>query len=177
MIGNMNPLVAAQFIDHMDDKYENDPLYDNKAVEMEMKVLESAPPIPMKTCATNVQTAFVLGIVLAVLSLIGCGNGSNGIIKGIIDVIIHCILIFGAHTRNSTAILVWMVLAILSCVGYAILTVLGVVAIAHAGAAGAGGEAVGVAVVFIIFMIGIILFQIWTIIVAKNARKEIEAGE
>jgi len=24
MIGNMNPLVAAQFIDHMDDKYEND---------------------------------------------------------------------------------------------------------------------------------------------------------
>ena len=25
------------------------PLYDNKAVETEMKVLESAPPIPMKT--------------------------------------------------------------------------------------------------------------------------------
>ena len=33
----------------------------------------------------------------------------------------------------------------------------------------------GVGVVFIVFMIGIILFQIWTIIVAKNARKEIEA--
>ena len=128
-------------------------------------------------CATNVKAAFILGIVLAVLSLIGCGNGSYGIINGIIGVIINCILIFGAHTRNSTAILVWMVLAILSCIGYAILTVLGVVAIAHAGAAGAGGEAVGVAVVFIIFMIGIILFQIWTIIVAKNARKEIEAGE
>ena len=171
MIGNMNPLVAAQFIDHMDDKYENDPLYDNKAVEMEMKVLESAPPIPMKTCATNVQTAFVLGIVLAVLSLIGCGNGSNGIIKGIIDVIIHCILIFGAHTRNSTAILVWMVLAILSCIGYVILVVLGVIAIADAGAAAAG------VVVFIVFMVGISLFQIWTIIVAKNARKEIEAGQ
>ena len=174
MIGNMNPLVAAQFIDHMDDKYENDPLYDNKAVEMEMKVLESAPPIPMKTCATNVQTAFVLGIVLAVLSLIGCGNGSNGIIKGIIDVIIHCILIFGAHTRNSTAILVWMVLAILSCIGYVILVVLGVIAIADAGAAGAAAAGV---VVFIVFMVGIILFQIWTIIVAKNARKEIEAGQ
>ena len=123
---------------------------------------------------TNCQTYFVLGIVLAVLSLIGCGNGSNGIIKGIIDVIIHCVLVFGAHTRNSTAILVWMVLAILSCIGYAILTALVVVA---AGAAGAEGEAVGFAVVWIVFMIGSILFEIWTITVAMNARKEIEAGE
>ena len=128
-------------------------------------------------CATNVKAAFVLGIVLAVFSLISCDNRSNGIINGIIGAIIHCVLIFGAHTRNSTAILVWMVLAILSCIGYAILAILGVVAIAHAGAAGAPGEAVGVVIFFIIFMIGIILFQIWTIIVAKNARKEIEAGE
>ena len=127
-------------------------------------------------CATNVKAAFILGIVLAVLSLIGCGNGSYGIINGIIGVIINCILIFGAHTRNSTAILVWMVLAILSCIGYAILTVLGVVGIAHAGAAGAGGEAVGFVAIIVVFMIGIILFQIWTIIVAKNARKEIETG-
>ena len=126
--------------------------------------------------ATNVKAAFVLGIVLAVLSLIGCGNGSNGIINGIIGVIIHCVLIFGAHTRNSTAILVWMVLAILSCIGYAILAVVSVILIAVAGAEyGPGG--VVVLVVFIVFMIGIILFQIWTIIVAKNARKEIEAGQ
>ena len=136
-------------------------------------------------CATYVKAAFVLGIVLAVLSLIGCGNGSNGIINAIIGVIIHCVLIFGAHTRNSTAILVWMVLAVLSCIGYAILTILGVVAIArlnalsnaYASAAGAAGDAVAGVVVFIVIMIGIILFQIWTIIVAKNARKEIEAGE
>ena len=128
-------------------------------------------------CATNVKAAFVLGIVLAVLSLIGCGNGSNGIINAIIGVIIHCVLIFGAHTRNSAAILVWMVLAILSCIGYAILAVLAVVLVAHAGAAGAAGDAVTVVVVLIVFMIGIILFQIWTIIIAKNARKEIKAGE
>ena len=128
-------------------------------------------------CATNVKAALVLGIVLAVLSLLGCFNGSNGIINGIIGVVIHCVLVFGAHTRNSTAILVWMVLAILSCIGYAILAVLGVIAIVHAGEAGAGGDAVSVLVVFIVFMVGIILFQIWTIIVAKNARKEIEAGE
>ena len=132
-------------------------------------------------CATNVKAAFVLGIVLAVLSLIGCGNGSNGIINAIFGVIIHCVLIFGAHTRNSTAILVWMVLAVLSCIGYAILTVLGVVAIArlnaYASAYSAAGDAVAFIVVFIVIMIGMILFQIWTIIVAKNARKEIEAGE
>ena len=131
-------------------------------------------------CATNVKAAFVLGIVLAVLSLIGCFNGRDGIINGIIAAIIHCILIFGAHTRNRTAILVWMVLTILSCIGYAILTIFAVIAIAHAGAAGAAGaagKAVGVVVVLIVFMIGIILFQIWTIVIAKNARREIEAGQ
>ena len=126
-------------------------------------------------CATNVKAAFVLGIVLAVLSFLGCAGKMQGMIAGgLISGLIHCILVLGAHNRNSTAILVWMVLAILSCIGYAILAVLGVRAIAHASAAGAAGK---VAVVFIVFMIGIILFQIWTIIVAKNARKEIEAGQ
>ena len=123
-------------------------------------------------CATNVKAAFILGIVLAVLSFLACVGKMQGVIaSGIISGLIHCILVFGAHTRNSTAILVWMVLAILSCIGYVILVVLGVIAIADAGAAAAG------VVVFIVFMVGIILFQIWTIIVAKNARKEIEAGQ
>ena len=126
-------------------------------------------------CATNVKAAFVLGIVLAVLSFLGCAGEMQGVIAGgIISGLIHCILVFGAHTRNSTAILVWMVLAILSCIGYVILTVIGVIVVVHAGAAGA---AVGVGVVLIVFMIGMILFQIWTIIIAKNARKEIEAGK
>ena len=129
-------------------------------------------------CATNVKAAFVLGIVLAVLSFLGCAGKMQGVIaSGIISGLIHCILVFGAHTRNSTAILVWMVLAIFSCIGLAIMAVLGIIGIAHLGAAGAAGGAVGVGVVFIVFFIGIILFQIWTIIVAKNARKEIEAGE
>ena len=150
-------------------------------------------------CATNIKAAFVLGIVLAVLSaLVSCFDievsigwlylyfhkwqGSMAI--GMISALMHCILIFGAHTRNKTAILVWIILAILACIGVAIIAILGVVAVAgvaafagaHAGAGAAGPVAV-VAVVFIIFMIGIILFQIWTIIVAKNARKEIEVGK
>ena len=125
-------------------------------------------------CAKNIDAAFVLGIVLAVLSSIVCFSGSTLIINGIIGVIINCILIFGAHTRNSTAILVWMILAILSCIGLAIMGVFVVIAIAHLYA---GEEQVVVVTVSIVFMIGTILFQIWTIIVAKNARKEIEAGQ
>ena len=123
-------------------------------------------------CATNVKAAFVLGIVLAVLSGLSCFNKvARAIANGIIGAVIHCILIFGAHTRNSTAMLIWMVLAILSCIGYAIFATLGIAAIAGAGAVGAavaedaagaasvagaaGQEAVSVvAVVFVIFMIG-----------------------
>ena len=127
--------------------------------------------------AKNIDAAFVLGIVLAVLSLTFCFNGSDGIFSGIIGVIMNCILIFGAHTRNSTAILVWMILAILSCIGLAIICFLGIIAIDHIMGSGAGEEQFVVATVLIVFMIGIILVQIWTIIVAKDARKEIEAGQ
>ncbi len=42
---------------------------------------------------------------------------------------------------------------------------------------GAGVNVTAVSVVPIVFFIGIIIFEIWTIIVAKNARKEIEADE
>ena len=88
-------------------------------------------------CATNIKAAFVLGIVLAVLSFLGCAGKMQGVIAGgIMSGLIHCILVFGAHTRNSTAILVWMVLAILSCIGLAIMAILGIIGIAgiaHAG--------------------------------------------
>ena len=85
-------------------------------------------------CATNVKAAFVLGIVLAVLSFLGCFKGSLGtIINGILSGLIHCILIFGTHTRNSIAILVWMVLAIFSCIGNAIIAVMAILVIAQEG--------------------------------------------
>ena len=145
-------------------------------------------------CATNVKAAFVLGIILAFFSVLSCFNEMQGAIaNGIIGAVIHCILIFGAHTRNSMAILVWMIFAILSCIGLAIMAVLSLIVIAHAGVAGAGGGApgglvgadiadiagatAGVAAVFLVFLIGVILFQIWTIVIAKNARREIEAGQ
>ena len=148
-------------------------------------------------CAKNVKAAFVLGIVLAVFkSFLYClpfffvpsedqeGTIFPGIIIGIIYVMINCFLIFGAHKRHSTAILVWMVLAILECIGFAILAI--VVAFA---VTGHGMDMlpvigyflpfvvpiVGIFPIFIVFYSVYIILLIWTIIVAKNARKEIEA--
>ena len=58
-------------------------------------------------CKNNVQASFVIGIVLAVLCLIGIAGDSSllGIVLGIVGALIHCILIFGAHKRLRTAIL------------------------------------------------------------------------
>ena len=124
-------------------------------------------------CAKNVKAAFVLGIVLAVLNFLSClpfcfAQNTEilvGISIGVIGVMTHCILIFGAHKRHSIAILVWMVLAILECTLAYIL---------------AGLIFFLLLLIHPIFEIGIflsvyIILLIWTIIVAENARKEIKA--
>ena len=64
-------------------------------------------------CKDNVEASFVLGIVLAVLSILSC-FGDKG--NGIYGVLISGILIFGANQRNPTAILVWMVLTIIGVI-------------------------------------------------------------
>ena len=57
-------------------------------------------------CKDNVQASFVIGIVLAILSLINCVDYSPlNIAIGIVGALIHCILIYGAHQRHRTAIL------------------------------------------------------------------------
>ena len=129
-------------------------------------------------CAKNVEAAFVLGIVLAVLNFLSClplfcfaQNTETlvGISIGVIGVMTHCILIFGAHKRHSTAILVWMVLAILECILAYILA--GLIffllqVLIH--------PMFEIVAIFIFISVYIILL-IWTIIVAENARKEIKA--
>ena len=73
-----------------------------------------------------------------------------------------------------------MVWAILSCIGNAIIAVMAIIVFAQTGegaGAGAGAGAIAVTVGTILFFIGMIVFEIWTIIVAKNARKEIEDEE
>ena len=140
-------------------------------------------------CATNVKAAFVLGIVLAAQYVLILGlailillyhpvEGTKiGIISGVIGVLIQCILIFGAHKRHRTAILVWMVLTILSCIYYAILAILGIVGIGVGAAKGAAPIQIFMAFIPILFLIGYIILLSWTIDVAKKARKEIQETE
>merc|ERR1719192_2001357 len=84
-------------------------------------------------CATNVKAAFVLGIILVIFSLLSCfgtdEEGGYNIISGIVFALINGILVYGAHARNSTAILVWMILAIIECVFYAIIAVIVIIAV------------------------------------------------
>ena len=57
-------------------------------------------------CKDNVQASFVIGIVLAILSLIGSVDTQPlNIALGVVGALIHCILIFGAYKRHRTAIL------------------------------------------------------------------------
>ena len=127
-------------------------------------------------CESNVKAAFVLGIIFIVLSILNCfkkdedGGHLYNIIGGIIGVLINGLLVFGAHTRNSTAILVWMVLAIIECIILGIVIVLFIIAITYA------GFFHWIIALVVAIYAGIILFIIWTIVVAKNARREIKEG-
>ena len=133
-------------------------------------------------CAKNVEAAFVLGIVLAVLNFLSClpfcfAQNTEilvGISIGVIGVMTHCILIFGAHKRHSIAILVWMVLASLECILAQILaalifSLLLLILPMFETVAPVRYTFIG------IFISVYIILLIWTIIVAENARKEIKA--
>ena len=140
-------------------------------------------------CATNVKAAFVLGIVLATQYVLILGlailillyhpvEGTKiGIISGVIGVLIQCILIFGAHKRHRTALLVWMVLTILSCIYYAIIAIMVMVGFGAIAAKGAAPIQIFIVFILILFLIGYIILLSWTIDVAKKARKEIQETE
>ena len=78
----------------------------------------------MLYCKSNVQAAFVLGIVLTVLSILSCIADAYGGVKsvttGVIFAFINVTLIFGAYKRHITAILIWMILALIQCIIYGI---------------------------------------------------------
>ena len=76
-------------------------------------------------CATNIKAAFDLGLSLSIVSFLSCCTGDLfDVINGLAHGIIHWLLIFGAYKRQSTAILIWIVLAVISCIGYAIMVVI-----------------------------------------------------
>ena len=116
-------------------------------------------------CKDNVEASFVLGIVLAVLSVLSC-FGDKG--NGIYGVLISGILIFGAKQRNPTAIFIWMVFAIIGVVWLVVVAVIAIISLL------AVSSHITFVIIFVIFVGALILFEIWTIIVAKRAREEIQ---
>ena len=64
--------------------------------------------------ANLIHIPLVLGILLVVLSLLNCVSGLwHGIALGIVGAIVNGILVYGAFKRDRTAILAWIILAIL----------------------------------------------------------------
>ena len=177
--------------------------------------------------ASNIKAAFILGIILAVLSLLDiillfysgtlCGWvhfwwSIFEIITGFLAMVSTLILIYGAYTRNSKAMQIYMGLAILVIILMIVTTVLlikvfCVVNEYHNDMSKKVKEAckdpsaqnhpsfsdyqgcldfgIGlykdnkeIAVIFrILITVGVIIFDIWTVIVAKNAKKEMEEAD
>ena len=112
------------------------------------------------------------------------------------------VLAYGAHTRNAKAMLIYIGSAILIIILFIVDIVLGIVEVEACNdfqgtdqtdiidwgtnnqfdtngyhicsiAAGAGGAVgKGIVVFLVVYAVGFIIFDIWTIIVAKNAKKE-----
>ena len=166
-------------------------------------------------CATNIKAAFVIGNVLAVLYVLDIlylfkyGNIFS-IVTGFLGLASTSILAYGAHTRNSKAMLIYMGSTIIMIILFIVGTIIGVIesfiadynlsklqeqanqkacnqyrgtsnyqvclddefdkiddAVKTAGSTGL--------IIVVVIDVVQILFDIWTIFVAKNAKKEIEA--
>ena len=99
-----------------------------------------------------------------------------GIAAGIVGALISAILVYGAHARNHTAILIWMVFTILQCIG-AVSAGIYLTILVVGGNKKLMGDELIIFIVLIIYIVVVILFQIWTIFVAKKARKEIQQDQ
>jgi len=137
-------------------------------------------PRVLECCKDNVQACFVLGIVFAGLNVLFClfGDASH-ILSGIYGALVSGILIYGAHKRNRTAILIWMVLTIIGVIGLIVVSVLAIIFVSDSEFVSEfdteidAGDGLGIVVLSVIIAGIFILFDIWTIIVAKRARAEI----
>ena len=102
----------------------------------------------------------------------GAYIGYGGVAIGIVYSLVSVVLIYGARARNQTAILVWICFAILECIGLFITTIAVCLAMGSEFDEDDENESM-IFIMFIILTIGIIIFEISTIIVALFARKEI----
>ena len=152
---------------------------------------------------SNIKTALIIGIILAVFHFLGLlvGLSQNtlvtlyynilyyfDIVANLLGMVSAYILIYGAYKRNSTALVVYMVSTIVMIILLVVRTVLAILAVMdltafasnetyvvsmeQKGVVAAVGT--GVTVISLIWAVGQILFDVWTIIVAKNAKIEIE---
>ena len=138
------------------------------------------------SCATNVQAAFILGIIGMVFHLILIGILAGimseiltgiltgilwygGITVGIVYALISAILVYGAYARNRAAILIWIIFAILECIGALLILII----ISHLGDSEFHGNKTNFVLSFILLTVGIMIFESCSISVAKKARKEI----
>ena len=181
--------------------------------------------------ASNIKAAFIQGIILAVLSLFDTillvfsgtlykspkifpwALAEYEIITGFLVIVSALILIYGAYTRNSKVMQIYMVSAILVIILMIVSTVLLIKVFCgvnefendmskkvkeackdpsaqnhpsfsdYQGCLDFGmglykSNKETVAGIFgIIITVGVIIFDIWTVIVAKNAKKEMEEAE
>merc|ERR1711976_1040143 len=119
-----------------------------------------------------------MGIIFVVLNIVGVIPLRNieDIVTGIIFALINAILIFGAHTQNSTALLVWMILGGIEAAVYAVYVVLLIIGIVNLGDheyADQFGGVIGVLAATLIIYAILAGMIIWTIIITKRAREEI----
>merc|ERR1711971_168031 len=123
-------------------------------------------------CASNIKAAFVIGIVLAVLYALNVaisfyGTNIFSIITGVLGLVTASILAYGAHTRNAKAVLIYIGSAILIIILFIVETVLQIVAVQACNDFQDGAVGKGVVVFAVVYAVGVIIFDIWTIIVAK----------
>ena len=149
--------------------------------------------LKMPCGATNLEHARVLSIIGCILSglitIMGClrlsqdNNGLLDLAPGIVGFLVSALLVFGAHSRNRTAILVWMYLAIIDFILDIVIAGVTIKFLIDVKEASGHFEPFGPieiptpniagAVVAVIILIGKMIFSIWTIIVAIFATKEI----
>ena len=100
---------------------------------------------PCFCCKDNVETAFILGIAYIVLNalffeLVGLGisvDSPNGILImymvacKMIHPMQHAVLIYGAHKRNTTAILIWIILTALILTAHVISGTVNIFVVGH----------------------------------------------
>ena len=122
-------------------------------------------------CETNVKAAYVIGIIFAILSVVLCfgvGFGFDLLLSVPILLIFlaSLVLIYGGYKRNRTAILIWMVFAIILLIGVVILAIAGLVIIII--------DFNSDIIILTVSGISFAIFLGWSIHVVKNARNEIE---